>query len=260
MSKIGDFLSIDEFKQKFRKEESLKDIEDLKLRKSYTVQKGEIVEEKGSLIVPFIISTAARDRDNDIIAMDGWDLKNYNENPVVLWAHRYGEPPVGKALNTRIDADSLKSEAKFTPKDLNPFGYMIGQMYKEGYLNAVSVGFNPTEYKWAEDEDRPWGIDYAKQELLEYSAVPVPANPDALTDAKSKGIDLAPMMEWVVRSLDGMNYIPRESAEKIYSLMNTKSTFIIPKIGGKDKDGPEKGGLVLFEKQIQINNNFMEVR
>ena len=131
---------------------------------------------------------------------------------------------------------------------------------RKEYLNAVSVGFNPSEWKWVDDEDRPWGIDYNKQELLEYSAVPVPANPEALIDAKSKGIDLAPLMEWVVMSIDEMDYIPRESAEKIYSMIKTKSTYSIPKIGGKGEDGPEKGGLILLEKQIQINKNFMEVR
>jgi hypothetical protein len=56
------------------------------------------------------------------------------------------------------------------------------------FITAVSVGFLPLEFSWAEDEkERPWGIDYERQELLEISVVPVPANAHALIEAQAKG-------------------------------------------------------------------------
>jgi hypothetical protein len=52
-------------------------------------------------------------------------------------------------------------------------------------LNAVSVGFIPLE--WIETEN---GYDILKWELLEFSAVAVPANQDAIAEAvKSFGED-----------------------------------------------------------------------
>jgi hypothetical protein len=126
---------------------------------------------------------------------------------------------------------------------------MIGQMYSKGFLNAVSVGFDPVKYAWVEDKDRPWGIDYIEQELLEYSCCPVPANPEALVDAKSAGIDLDPLVDWIERTLDGGLYIPKEKAERIYKILSTKSTIVIPKVE------PVKNGLSLYEIQAKINQN-----
>jgi hypothetical protein len=57
--------------------------------------------------------------------------------------------------------------------------------YKTGMLNAVSVGFIPLE--WTENKT---GYDITKWELLEFSAVAVPANQDAIAEAvKSFGLD-----------------------------------------------------------------------
>jgi seryl-tRNA synthetase len=54
-------------------------------------------------------------------------------------------------------------------------------------LNAVSVGFIPLE--WTENKD---GYDITKWELLEFSAVAVPANQDAIAEAvKSFGNEFA---------------------------------------------------------------------
>jgi hypothetical protein len=54
-------------------------------------------------------------------------------------------------------------------------------------LNAVSVGFIPIE--WTETKD---GYDITKWELLEFSAVAVPANQDAIAEAvKSFGDEFA---------------------------------------------------------------------
>ena len=59
--------------------------------------------------------------------------------------------------------------------------------YKTGMLNAVSVGFIPLE--WVETEN---GFDILKWELLEFSAVAVPANQDAIAEAvKSFGDEFA---------------------------------------------------------------------
>ena len=59
-------------------------------------------------------------------------------------------------------------------------------MVKEGIINTVSVGFLPLERD---------GNTFTKQELLEISFVNVPANPEAIGLAYSKGISDSTMKE-----------------------------------------------------------------
>ena len=57
-----------------------------------------------------VVSTEAKDRDGDIIEAKGWELDNYRNNPVVLFAHKYNEPAVAKAL-TIEDLNTIKHQA-----------------------------------------------------------------------------------------------------------------------------------------------------
>lgn len=147
----------------------------------------------------FTISTDSVDRQSDTVAANGWDFTNYLRNPVVLWAHNYSMLPIAAANKVWKYGTSIKSSVDFVPADMpviGPFADAVFQMYKGGFLNATSVGFLPTKWNWSEDEARPYGIDFTEQELLEFSAVPVPANPEALMNAKSAGIDIEPMRQW----------------------------------------------------------------
>lgn len=158
------------------------------------------VGDKKERRIEFIITTDRVDRDQDTIDPAGWDFKDYENNPVVLWCHDHFCPPIARAVSLEPSDNKVKSVAEFTPEDLYPFGYMTYRLYAEGFLHAVSVGYQPKEYTVA--EDRKWGLNYLKQSLLEYSAVPVPSNPDALVVARSKGIDTRPMKAWAEQLLD----------------------------------------------------------
>jgi hypothetical protein len=164
---------------------------------------------KESRLIEFVITDETVDRYSDVVHIDGWDTSDFENNPVVLWAHSHVDPPVAKAISLDIlkKKRQIRSVAEFTPRDLDPFGFMVYQMYRERFLNAVSVGFQPQEYVFISadtdaDRARRGGIDYLKQSLLEYSAVPVPANPNALQLAKSAGVDVTPMKAWAERVLD----------------------------------------------------------
>src|SRR5690606_20034299 len=52
------------------------------------------------------------------------------------------------------------------------------------------------KWNWSEEDDRRFGVDFIEQELLEFSIVPVPANPDALIEARGMVGDLEPMRAW----------------------------------------------------------------
>lgn len=159
--------------------------------------------------VEHVISTEAIDRHGSTIAAGGWELDNYRKNPIVLFAHDSSAPPVGRAVEVRVDPErrALVAVTEFTPRDVNPFGDMVGRMVREGFMPAVSVGFIALDYVIAEDRDdgSSWvpPIDYKRQELAEYSIVPVPSNPEALARARSAGIDTRPMCEWAEKVLAG---------------------------------------------------------
>lgn len=155
-------------------------------------------EDIGERTVRFTISKEVTDRDGDILRADGVDFENYMKNPVFLGFHNSRDFPLGKVINFWVEGKSVKADVYF-PKleelssDMNNVSEKARLIdfcfhcYKTGMLNAVSVGFIPLE--WTETKD---GYDITKWELLEFSAVAVPANQDAIAEAvKSFGDEFA---------------------------------------------------------------------
>ncbi len=147
------------------------------------------VGEPEDRILEFIGSTADVDRYGDIIAVEGWDLKNYQKNPVFLWAHDYQQPPVGKAVKVDKTDQGLLFQVQFPTAEQYAFADTIYKLYLGGYLQATSVGFRDVEREAiVNKEGERTGWKYTKQELYELSAVPVPANPNAVMMAVQKGV------------------------------------------------------------------------
>jgi HK97 family phage prohead protease len=166
--------------------------------------------------VDFAISTGALDRYNSTIAVKGWKLDNFNANPVVLWAHDDSIPAIARAENTVI-GERLRSRAVFADRDTHPLADTIYRLIKGKFINAASVGWIPIKWQWVDEEGRGFGVDYIEQELLEWSVVNIPANPECLVEARAVGIDTHPLMEWAERALDfgGMSVIPRAELEAL---------------------------------------------
>lgn len=141
------------------------------------------IDDKEQTITAYI-STSARDRHNESLDPSGVDLSHYKKNPIVLWAHDYSLPPIGKSLWVKRDGEGILAKVKFASTE---FAQEIFQLYKEGFMKAFSVGFIPKEMEEGDGKKTP-RMTYRKWEMLEYSAVPVPANPEALTLAIQKGI------------------------------------------------------------------------
>ena len=145
--------------------------------------------ESGDRVLEFIGSTGYADRYGDVIEVEGWDLRHYKKNPVFLWAHDYKQPPIGKALKVEKTDQGLRFRIKFPTAEEYPFADTIYKLYLGGYLRATSVGFQDLEREPITDkEGRQTGWRYRRQELYELSAVPVPANPQALIMAVQKGV------------------------------------------------------------------------
>ena len=142
---------------------------------------------EGGATLDFIASTATLDRYREVIEPAGWRLESYRRNPVFQNAHNYGDIlfTLGKALSTEVrgvgDGQALCQRIQFAV-DVNPVARIAYGLYKGGFLNAVSVGFIPLRWDDGGSKDAAGGPRrrYLEQELLEVSAVAIPANPDAL--------------------------------------------------------------------------------
>jgi HK97 family phage prohead protease len=142
----------------------------------------------GERQVKFTISTNAIDRDKDKVNQKGWDLLNYLKNPVVLFGHDAKSLPVGKCVQIGLEDGEQKATVEFVNKDIpiaGPMSEAVYQLCVGGFLSATSVGFRPLEWEFSTEKDRgadtyQGGVDFNKQELMEFSIVPIPANPEAL--------------------------------------------------------------------------------
>lgn len=85
-----------------------------------------------------------------------------------------------------------------------------------------------------------------RAELLEYSIVPIPANPRALILARSKGINVKPIAEWAEKALAGMFgagcWTPKADLETAYFIGAGEKTISIPRLAVKDIDCAEVFG------------------
>ncbi len=191
------------------------DIDDLSfVRKGITPANLEIKE--GERAVISYITTAAKDRDGEIVLPSGAMLAQYRKNPVVLFGHNYGSLPIGKNMWIKADEKGLIAKTQYASEKANPFAEQVYQYRKEGFPLAESIGFIPVKmyrkryqqggYKWNEGDlrilEQDHGLSakdvkdvyvvFTKWILLEYSDVSVPANPEATQIAIGKGLILDP--------------------------------------------------------------------
>ena len=186
------------------------------MKKSIFNVKAEELEER---TVRFKISSEVVDRDGDILIAKGCNFDNFKKNPQFLGFHNYHEYPLGIPKNWGIDGNAVYCDVYFPTIDelsTNPaeasekaklvdFTY---HCYKTGMLNAVSVGFIAED---AEPNKETGGFIVKAWELLEFSAVTVPANQDAIAQAvKSFGDDEAKGM---IDPIERLKVVEKELAD-----------------------------------------------
>ena len=154
--------------------------------------KATVPEDLSGPVIDFRSSDQTLDRYQEVITVAGWKLENYRKNPIVQNAHSYCSlsDTIGKSLITEIrtisgSAPYLFQRVLFAVEE-NPMAKVAYGLYKGGFLNAVSVGFIPL--RWDNGgEEAAYQRKYLEQELLEVSAVSLPANPNAITMALKAG-------------------------------------------------------------------------
>ena len=127
-------------------------------------------------------------RDGLSVDIDGMDFSNYQKNPVVLFAHDYSGRtessglPIGRTLRLDRTVDGhIRAEFEFLSGDT--FADRVRNAWNRGFLRGASIG-------WRAIEARPSrlgkGVRIVKSELIEWSIVAVPADPDALRGAYTR--------------------------------------------------------------------------
>lgn len=140
---------------------------------SETLYTKALIEKADNGEITAIASTAVEDRQGEIVEVEGWDLKDFKANPVILWGHDHSQLPIGKATKTWIEGSGKQAKlmTKIAFQEVTELGRAVKQLVADGVLKTLSVGFMPV------DAD---GNRFTKQKLLEISVVNVPANPQAM--------------------------------------------------------------------------------
>ncbi|MDY0144047.1 MAG: HK97 family phage prohead protease [Bacteroidales bacterium] len=160
-----------------------------------------------------VISGIKTDRYGDTVNPEGWDLKNFKKNPVLLWAHDHKIPTVGNATKVWVEGKELMMKFKFAP---TPFAQELKMLVDERFLKAFSVGFMAKDYKFNDA-----GVDFLAQELLECSFVNVPAYAEALM--KSVGANSEKYKNFIKDSEGTMNWDGIKKSDYRENLLKEKN-------------------------------------
>jgi HK97 family phage prohead protease len=132
------------------------------------------------------ISTADEDREGDVLVPEGAVFDNYRKNPVVQFAHDHYSIPIGRTVALDVLAGrGIQADWVWLQND--PDADRVRNAYEQKVLNAASVGFRPLKH----EPNGKYGYRFIEWELLEWSLVPVPANPHATRLLKSLGWNAA---------------------------------------------------------------------
>jgi hypothetical protein len=139
-------------------------------------------DQNGKKLFHAVFSSSNEDRHGDIV-QQVFDLAAFQKNPVYLDSHNYDsiEHIIGRIPNIGVTEGKLQGDIEFAT--VNPKGALAEQMAEQGFLNTNSIGFIPKVF---DDQGH-----ILESELLEISAVSVPANADAVF-VRSKSADAEP--------------------------------------------------------------------
>lgn len=177
-------------------------------------------EQKEKRQAEFVISTEAVDTYDTVFKIDGWDLERYNRSPIVFYNHKsWSDDPDMIIGTSEVRVEGKELIALVTFENDNPVADKVWRKVQAGTLNMASVGANPIEWRWGDFDkgENPDVIYFIRQELLEWSIVPVGSNPDALK-----------------RSVESLEEI-RTSLKK------------------SEKNEEKKASRSVFERQLKIN-------
>ena len=226
------------------------------------LDKINIKEAKGQGEFEVIATTDGIDRDGEVIKVEGWKFENYLKNPIILWGHNYYslESIIGAATEIKVETGKVVIKGVFANTES---GQLARQLYDDGILKAVSVGFIPLQRE---------GNVITEAELLELSFVSVPANPDAITLAKFFKLE----KHLLLKSDNGQNEeeeakaLETEKVEKSGRVLSSKNRELIQSCADTmagsvkllkellDASEPEKEAIIELAKEARVSTQHLQ--
>lgn len=189
---------------------------------------------EGERAVVAKITTAAVDRDGEVVIPQGVNSKDFEANPVVYYNHDYWDHPIGQCVSIKREDGAIVAKTVFaTRPETHPEGKewapdTIFSLVKQRVIRGFSIGFIPIESRAATDKDLlAFGAEcrrvHTKTKLLEYSVAPLPCNQEALTLAVSKGLcseELAKRLQRIEEESGEADISEKSAAEIISETVN----------------------------------------
>ena len=131
-----------------------------------------------------VIAANELSRNGDELNLRGISFKNYRKNPVVLWAHdSYSGIPIAKTVKIGHD-DQGRIVADFEFNSDDEFAARVENAWNGGFIRAASIWYKPTKVvEMLDEQGRVDRLRIEESELLEWSLVAVPADPDSVRAA-----------------------------------------------------------------------------
>lgn len=152
-----------------------KDLKEMFETEAFKLKMSEFkaIEKEAEYSFKVVVTTEWIDRDWEIIRSDWIDFTNYLKNPVVLVDHSYKiESIVWKTI--KIYQENWNTIAEWVFAKWVEKAELIRALYNQWFVKTVSIWFIPKK------RDNSWNI-IEQSEMLEFSFVAVPANPEALS-------------------------------------------------------------------------------
>lgn len=140
-------------------------------------------------VIPVVMSTADVDSDGEVIDQASWNLTRFLANPIALYQHDLWCEPIGFYRDVRVEEGRLRGELVLYDDATSPEAGIVWSRYQQGGPIALSVGFFCPRAVDEEREGRSVRVLY-DCELEECSVVSIPANPNAVAEARAKAADL----------------------------------------------------------------------
>lgn len=139
--------------------------------------------DEGPRVIPMTASTAAVDSYDEVVDQASWRLARFLANPIALHQHAPWEEPVGYWRNVRVEDGALRGDLVLYDDATSVEAGKIWRRYLQGGPVACSVGFYPgrTEKRVVDGAERKVLLDC---DLEEISVVTIPANPQAVAEAR----------------------------------------------------------------------------
>lgn len=154
---------------------------------------GPIPDTSDKCMVRYVVCSGMTVRDEKDLELGGVDWTGYELNPVFLFSHQWELPPIGvcRAIRQykRNGVDELWKDIEYTPADLYPFGYRMGQMAQRGFMRACSGGWLVNRVRVARNSDGSVNhVTYVNVDWVETSQCSVPVDKFSVAQQVMRGL------------------------------------------------------------------------